>query len=264
MKTINKILITFCVFALTLCLFVVPAFADLPTSSLDTEYSLRLSGTNTDPIDHYLSVGAYQVTRQYNSDWGAFGVMVCALDSSGNPITNLRVRIAYDIETLYTQPSWTLYAYGVYGYTWAWDEIPQAGQTIQLTIENLPYDSFVIAFAFSDEYSDYFADTMAFASQINYSLSARLSAPDYYQDGFDDGYDAGFDAGTASGFNVGYNQGLMATDDIANSVFTVVSAPFEAITNFLDFEILGINLKQIFAFTLAVVIVVFIVKRTKD
>lgn len=64
-------------------------------------------------------------------------------------------------------------------------------------------------------------------------------------------------------YNDGYNTGVSAYDGLGDTVFTVVAAPFEAISNFLNFEILGINLRWIFSFILTAVIIAFVVKKVK-
>lgn len=263
-QTIKIVLLVLSVTSLIVC-FCIPSFAELPTYSLDTDYTFRISGTSSDPVYHYLTNGAYTQSRRYTVDWQSFGVMVCALDNTGNPITNLRVRITYDVwDVLYTSPDFTTFSYGAYGYTCDWDQLPQYGDTVQITIDNLPYDSFVIAFAFSDEYLDYFAEAMNSAIGYNYALSARLSAPNYYDDGYDDGYTVGENAGYQAGFNNGYNVGVTEYDNVPEAVFTIVSAPFDAITNFLNFEIFGINLKAIIAFLVMAIIVTFVIKKVKD
>lgn len=191
--------------------------------------------------------------------------MVCVLDSSGNPITNLRVLVDNgNTQILQTSPDFIDSYYGAYGYTWEYEQVPEYGATIGITINNLPYDSFVIAFAFSDEYSDYYAETMTVAAQYNYALSARLSAPNYYDEGYQDGYDSGYIAGHDVGYGEGYNVGFSSYDDIEDTIFAVVAAPFEAISNVLNFEILGVNLRWVFAFILTAVIIVFVIKAVKD
>lgn len=67
-KILTKIFSLLTVAVICFSLFAIPSFADLPTSSLDTDYSIRLSGTAANPIDHYLSTGPYSVSRTYTGD----------------------------------------------------------------------------------------------------------------------------------------------------------------------------------------------------
>lgn len=87
-----------------------------------------------------------------------------------------------------------------------------------------------------------------------------------FSDGFSEGESAGYSSGYSSGYSVGYSDGAASVDPVGDlsayrsAVWYTVSAPFQAISNFLNFEILGINLKALFAFILTAIIVVFVIK----
>ena len=104
-----------------------------------------------------------------------------------------------------------------------------------------------------------------------------------YQDGFLDGYDSGLYTGHATGKTEGYEQGKKegydlgyaegkdygyfageqstVKDDFGKLALSVVSAPFTAISNMLNFEIFGINLAGLVFFMFTAILIVFVLRR---
>lgn len=104
-----------------------------------------------------------------------------------------------------------------------------------------------------------------------------------YQEGVSDGYNEGFSSGHATGKTEGYNQGKeegynrgyaegkaygyaageqsTVKDDFGKLALSVVSAPFTAISNMLNFEIFGINLAGLVFFMLTAILIVFVLRR---
>lgn len=79
-----------------------------------------------------------------------------------------------------------------------------------------------------------------------------------YNEGLVDGFDPGFDAGKRYGYNDGYAAGVADSNQsgFASLLFAVVDTPVKAFSSLLDFEILGVNLKN---FVLSVLTLAFFI-----
>lgn len=90
-----------------------------------------------------------------------------------------------------------------------------------------------------------------------------------YSDGYDDGYDMGVIAGREEGYNQGYNEGygngLADADfgsqyDFLSLTTSVVDAPVKVITEMMDVEILGFNMKDVFIGLLSAAVIIWLIK----
>lgn len=104
-----------------------------------------------------------------------------------------------------------------------------------------------------------------------------------YGPGYTDGYTVGFEDGAASnyegaldhykqiGYELGYGDGYYdgyhradPSDDfhaISDATINVVSSPFRAISNFLNFNVFGVNLASLFGVLLTLLVIGFIIKK---
>lgn len=111
-----------------------------------------------------------------------------------------------------------------------------------------------------------------------YYLSNPLEFSDdeKYDTGYQDGYQQGYDSGQLGGYDVGYRDGLSTGNEQGyqtglnvgrgeNITFltlltAVFDAPIQAIFNALDFEILGMNMKNFFYGLMSISIVIFVIR----
>jgi len=110
---------------------------------------------------------------------------------------------------------------------------------------------------FSNENSSYvqgFQDGLDQSYQIGYDDGSSEASQRGYEYGYSDGY--------AEGYQFGYNSGFSDTNQklIRNTILYAVSSPFIAISNFLNFEVFGINFRLIFAFVFGCIILAFVIK----
>ena len=116
-------------------------------------------------------------------------------------------------------------------------------------------------------------DEDAYSADI-YELNYKFGTTFGYSAGYDDGYRQGQtdsqgdqqQIGYNRGYWVGYQDGLDAnpTDDdfhaISDATLQVVSAPFQAISNALNFSVFGVNIASLFAIIVTLLIIGFILK----
>lgn len=112
----------------------------------------------------------------------------------------------------------------------------------------------------------------AYAYELGYNRGTSYGTQLNYQSGYSDGYERGFEEGSSDGtsrgyeygysdgYAEGYQEGSEVVSDYEDAVLYTVSAPFQAISNMLNFEVLGINLAGLFFFLLTAVILVFLIK----
>lgn len=128
---------------------------------------------------------------------------------------------------------------------------------------------------YSTSFTNYFTGVTAY--QSGFSAGASVDYWDGLRDGesqasassYQSGYSSGKQDGLAEGRGQGYLEGHTAgvaesQSDLtaySNAVFDTVSAPFLAISNFLSFNVLGINLAGLFAFIVTALIIAFIIKK---
>ena len=86
-----------------------------------------------------------------------------------------------------------------------------------------------------------------------------------YNQGFSDGYNQGYNQGETNGYNQGYNEGYNESASKQNSLYdmvlAVVDTPFRVFNQIFDFDILGINIKNIVLSFATVCIAIFVIKR---
>lgn len=85
------------------------------------------------------------------------------------------------------------------------------------------------------------------------------------QAGYDFGYEDGEQHGYTEGYNVGYSAGEANATNLgeagARVILTAVEAPFNVVTQWLNFEVLGVNLLGLLFSILAISIIVIILKK---
>lgn len=79
--------------------------------------------------------------------------------------------------------------------------------------------------------------------------------------GFNEGYSKGEDNGFNDGFNKGYNKGVGSSNSLYDMVLAVVDTPFRVFNEIFDFDVLGINIKNIVLSFATVAIAIFVIKR---
>lgn len=128
---------------------------------------------------------------------------------------------------------------------------------------------------YTTSFSNYFAGIDAYLSGYSAGASAdywagvQVGMQQSNQSAWNDGYDSGKQDGLAEGRGQGYEEGKRdgigesqsELSAYSNAVMDTVSAPFLAISNFLNFEVLGINLAGLFAFIVTALIIAFIIKK---
>ncbi len=72
-------------------------------------------------------------------------------------------------------------------------------------------------------------------------------------------YDLGYDQGKADGYNEGVSDGN--TDSLRGMIFAIFDAPVQTINGLLDFEVLGINMKNFFLSLISVTLVCFLISK---
>ena len=86
-----------------------------------------------------------------------------------------------------------------------------------------------------------------------------------YNQGETNGYNQGYSQGETNGYNQGYNQGYNKGTSGQNSLYdmvlAVVDTPFRVFNQIFDFEVLGINIKNIVLSFSTVAIAIFVIKR---
>lgn len=71
----------------------------------------------------------------------------------------------------------------------------------------------------------------------------------YYNNGYNKGYESG------------YNAGASDNDTFANMIFAVIDAPVKTINGLLDFEVLGVNMRNFFLSLVSVTLIGFIISK---
>lgn len=79
--------------------------------------------------------------------------------------------------------------------------------------------------------------------------------------GFNEGYSKGEDKGFNDGFNKGYNKGASSQNSLYDMILAVVDTPFRVFNQIFDFDVLGINIKNIVLSFATVAIAIFVIKR---
>lgn len=98
-----------------------------------------------------------------------------------------------------------------------------------------------------------------------------------YSQGFSDGYNQGYNQGETNGYNQGYtqgeqngynqgyndgyNKGTSGQNSLYDMVLAVVDTPFRVFNQIFDFDVLGINIKNIVLSFATVAIAIFVIKR---
>lgn len=98
-----------------------------------------------------------------------------------------------------------------------------------------------------------------------------------YNQGYSDGYNQGYDEGETNGYNQGYtqgetngynqgynegyNKGASGQDSLYDMVLAAVDTPFRVFNQIFDFDVLGINIKNIVLSFATVAIAIFVIKR---
>lgn len=112
-------------------------------------------------------------------------------------------------------------------------------------------------------------------SDWDYRFNSTVGLPAGYSVGYDDGFAAGELSGRAisaqisydRGYNDGYSDGYSSVDmtdqfhQISDATLLVVSAPFQAINNALNFNVFGVNIASLFAIIVTLLIIGFIIKK---
>ena len=87
-----------------------------------------------------------------------------------------------------------------------------------------------------------------------------------YNQGYSEGYNQGYTQGETNGYNQGYNQGYseginQEGNSLYDMVLAVVDTPFRVFNQIFDFDVLGINIKNIVLSFATIVIAIFVIKR---
>ncbi len=102
--------------------------------------------------------------------------------------------------------------------------------------------------------------------QAGYLEGSQIGTVGAYNRGYDEAkeywYQRGLDEGYAQGDYDGYQRGQQSDieNDIKGMIFYIVGAPFQAISNALNFEVLGVNLSNLVLFLFTGCILVFILR----
>lgn len=99
----------------------------------------------------------------------------------------------------------------------------------------------------------------------------ELNSGDYfdgYTNGTNDGYNQGLtkgnEVGYANGYSDGYNQGLLESSadyGISDLLFTIYDTPFSVLYNLFSFTIFGVSFWTIISSLIAILVVLWVVKR---
>lgn len=102
-----------------------------------------------------------------------------------------------------------------------------------------------------------------------------LSYSNVYKSAYDEGYDSGFsdgevkgdrleyDKGYDEGYDNGYSDGVDDSDsypEFYSLISAVIDVPISVITDFLNFEVLGVNLNSVFSSLISVSLVIFFIR----
>ena len=120
--------------------------------------------------------------------------------------------------------------------------------------------SYQSAYLASSAYERGFERGTANGSNMNYQAGYSDGYDRGFEEGSSDGVSRGYESGYSDGYAEGYQEGSEVVSDYEDAVLFTVSAPFQAISNMLNFEVLGINLAGLFFFLLTAVILVFLIK----
>lgn len=93
------------------------------------------------------------------------------------------------------------------------------------------------------------------------NLSYNNGITEGYANGFTEGYANGITEGYSNGFTEGTYNGMQESEALKGGLLTILSAPFYVLGGILDFDILGINLLDIFTGLLTLCLFAFVVKK---
>lgn len=79
--------------------------------------------------------------------------------------------------------------------------------------------------------------------------------------GFNEGYTKGEDKGFNDGFDKGYKECAGSQNSLYDMVLGVVDTPFRVFNHIFDFDVLGINIKNIVLSFATIAIAIFVIKR---
>lgn len=267
MKTLKKILICICVFALTLCLFAIPAFASsqfypLPDIQDDPNaYPTVLPDNNQTRFAWPFNYGLIPLdgNSEYSTVHNGMSIYIEA---------EYYVRVvmtAWYNGEIFNDFAFTPFVDNIeYPSIYYSDSIdPISGvRTFEIDLERLGKEyqeikldlvintttttipDFISIGATPDDY------------EINRTVDFIMLSAGYYLNSSQAFYSVGE--------TDGYINGLNSIDDISDNVLGIVSSPFQAIGTALNFELFGINLAKTFFFLLAVIVVAFIIRSVKN
>lgn len=267
MKTFKKVILCICVFALILCLFAIPAFAEnqfypLPDIG-EYGYPQVLPDTNYIRFAFPFEYGLIPVTSPdgystYDDSVGFFieaeyyiRVVLSAWTNNGELFNDYSIDNVYIDNVIYDPSYYTDSVDPVSGLRTFEIDLERIGklyQEIKIDIDIEFTTSAVPAFvSFGASPNDYITDR---------TIDYIMCSSGYYLKTSQAFY--------SIGETDGYINGLNSIDDISDSVLGIVSSPFQAIGTALNFELFGINLAKTFFFLLAVVVVAFIIRSVKN
>ena len=132
--------------------------------------------------------------------------------------------------------------------------------TVKLTIDYDPTDSpsdSTASTAYQEGYYKGYSDGL--------SAGASSVRPVAYQEGYNagktDGYNEGYDSGKNVGYVDGFNDGKVNDTELTDLPFSVVDSITNVFRGMLDFEILGINVLALFVDIIALLLIVFVIKK---
>lgn len=127
-------------------------------------------------------------------------------------------------------------------------------------IDTSPYD------IFNDTSEGYILNNQQLVTMQNYTYTdAEVEALE--TDAYQSGVQAGLTTGRQEGYTLGYNAGYAQANEDQNiadagirAITAAVEAPFNVVSQWLNFEVLGVNLLQLLISLFAVCIIVIVIK----
>lgn len=203
---------------------------------VNTDYSITLTGTSSNPFE--TRNGQYSV-GSLGFDFTLLAVVVIRDDGFVVPSSSYTLNVYSDDWHYNATPFYKEGILDIYGYY-----NPDYIEVSIITPENCSYFIVAIDDAYSEDYM--------------YSVSL-LQSQAFYLIGQNDGETLGY----YLGYNDGYNFGFSDFDNLPSVVLDIVSTPFTAIRNALNFSILGINLASLAFFAITAVLIAFLLKKMK-
>lgn len=134
-----------------------------------------------------------------------------------------------------------------------------------ITSNNFPSTSGYITYITLSTFGYNFTDLILSFQNDGYTQGYNQGYNDGLLQGNNQGYNQGYIQGETSGYNEGYEKGFRegseSENDLYSMVLAVVDTPFTIFDYIFDFDVLGINIKNIILSFATIAIAVFVIKK---